>query len=154
VSLGEIHPAALPEGQEPAIRACRALRATQQDRAKRRSQLRTQPARHKCGARSWQRRPRRTSRLLAQQPRRARERDHPASRAGVPWATEHQVNTLVIGDGRDVAEGKRLSTQRQHKMGGWSPGRQRQDSPYTSAAAGIPVPSSKNPRPARPVPRA
>src|SRR5215469_9140316 len=61
------------------------------------------------------------------------------SRAVVDWATERQVHTLVIGDVRDVADGKRLHRKAQQKIGVWSHGRQRQYITYKAEAAGITV---------------
>ena len=65
--------------------------------------------------------------------------EHKASRAVVQWAKEHQVSTLVIGDVRDVADGKRLNSKSQQKIGVWSHGRQRQYITYKAEAAGITV---------------
>jgi hypothetical protein len=45
----------------------------------------------------------------------------------------------VIGDVRDVADGKRLNTKSQQKIGLWSHGRQRSYIAYKAAAAGIAV---------------
>ena len=139
VDLGEIHPAALTDGQETVIISCRALRANAQYTAKRLSQLRAKLARKHKGSRSWRRLQRRKSRFLAKQKRRARDMEHKISHAVVNWAMERQVSTLVIGDVRDVADGKRLNTKAQQKIGLWSHGRQRSFITYKAAAAGIAV---------------
>ena len=55
------------------------------------------------------------------------------------WAKARQVHTLVIGDVRDVADGKRLPAKSQQKIGVWSHGRQRQYLTYKATAAGITV---------------
>jgi putative transposase len=65
--------------------------------------------------------------------------EHKISRAVVTWAKERQVSTLVIGDVRDLANGKRLNTKSQQKIGLWSHGRQRAYITYKAAAAGITV---------------
>ena len=57
----------------------------------------------------------------------------------VDWAKERQVHTLVIGDVRDVADGKRLHTKAQQKIGVWLHGRQRRYLTYKAEAAGITV---------------
>jgi putative transposase len=139
IDLGEIHPAAVTDGKEAVILTCRALRSNQQYTAKRLAELRAKQDRKKQGSRSWRRLQRRKNRFLAQQQRRARDMEHKVSRAVVTWAKERQVKTLVIGDVRDVADGKRLNTTSQQKLGLWSHGRQRQYITYKAEAAGITV---------------
>jgi putative transposase len=65
--------------------------------------------------------------------------EHKASRAVVQWARERQVSALVIGDVRDVADGKRLHVKTQQKIGLWSHGRQRSSITYKAEAAGMSV---------------
>ena len=65
--------------------------------------------------------------------------EHKISHAVVKWARERQVSTLVIGDVRDVADGKRLHAKSQQKIGLWSHGRQRRYITYKAEAAGIAV---------------
>lgn len=139
IDLGEIHPAAVTDGTETAIFACRALRANQQYTAKRLSELQAKQARKHKGSRRWKRLQRRKTRFRAQQRRRARDLEHKVSRAVVDWAAERQVHTLVIGDVRDVADGKRLPAKSQQKIGVWSHGRQRGYITYKAAAAEITV---------------
>src|ERR1051326_5960973 len=83
VDLGEIHPAALTEGQETVIITCRALRANAQYTAKRLSELRAKQARKQYGSRASRRLQRRKHRFLAKQKRRARDLEHKISRAVV-----------------------------------------------------------------------
>jgi putative transposase len=139
VDLGEIHPAALTDGKEAVISTCRALRANAQYSAKRLAQLRSKQDRKRKGSRRWERLQRRKTRFLAQQRRRARDMEHKASRAVVTWAKARGVSTLVMGDVRDVANGKRLNRKSQQKVGLWSHGRQRAYITYKAAAAGIAV---------------
>ncbi len=139
VDLGEIHPAALTNGTETVIISCRALRANQQYTAKRLSEIRAKQARKQQHSRGWKRLQRRKNRFLAKQKRRARDMEHKVSRALVTWAKERAVSTLVMGDVRDVANGKRLNTKSQQKIGVWSHGRQRAYITYKAAAAGIAV---------------
>ena len=103
------------------------------------SLLRAKQSRKKHGSRAFRRLQRRKSRFLAKQKRRARDMEHKISRAVVTWAKERQVSTLVIGDVRDVADGKRLNTKSQQKIGLWSHGRQRAYITYKAAAAGSAV---------------
>jgi putative transposase len=139
IDLGEIHPAAVTDGTETVIFTCRALRSNQQYTAKRVGELNAKQARKHKGSRRWKRLQRRTTRFCAQQRRRARDLEHKVSRAVVDWATERQVHTLVIGDVRDVADGKRLPATSQQKIGVWSHGRQRASITYSAEAAGITV---------------
>jgi putative transposase len=139
VDLGEIHPAALTDGKETGIISCRAVRANHQYTAKRLSEIRAKQDRQHTGSRSWRRLQRRKGRFLAQQKRRARDMEHKVGRAVVSWATARQVGTLAIGDARDIADGKRLHTTSQQKIGLWSHGRQRQSITYKAEAAGIAV---------------
>jgi putative transposase len=139
IDLGEIHPAAVTDGKETVIFTCRALRSNQQDTAKRVGELNAKQARKHKGSRRWRRLHRRTTRFRAQQRRRARDLEHRVSRAVVDWATERQVHTLVIGDVRAVADGKRLPAKSQQQIGVWSHGRQRAYITYKAEAAGIAV---------------
>ena len=139
VDLGEIHPAAVTDGTATVIISCRALRANQQYTAKRLSEIRAKQARKQQHSRGWKRLQRRKNRFLAKQKRRARDMEHKVSRAVVTWAKERAVGTLVIGDVRDVADGKRLRATSQQKIGVWSHGRQRAYITYKAAAAGIAV---------------
>lgn len=139
VDLGEVHPAALTDGQETLIISCRALRSNQQYTAKRLSELKASQDRKKRGSRRWRRLQRRKTRFRAKQRRRARDLEHKISRAIVDWAKARQVGKLVVGDVRDVADGKRLNATSQQKIGVWSHGRQRAYLSYKAAAAGITV---------------
>src|SRR5579885_3499410 len=137
VDLGEIHPAALTDGKESVIITCRALRANAQYTAKRLSEIQAKQSRKQRGSRRWKRLQRRKTRFRAKQRRRARDMEQKASRAVVTWAKERGVSTLVIGDVRDVADGKRLNVKAQQKIGLWSHGRQRAYITYKAEAAGI-----------------
>ncbi len=139
VDLGEIHPAALTDGRETVIISCRALRANQHYTAKRLAAIRAKQDRKHKGSQNWKRLQRRKSRFLAKQKRRARDLEHKISRAVVTWATGRAVGTLVIGDVRDVADGQRMHTKSQQKMGLWSHGRQRRYITYKADAAGMVV---------------
>lgn len=139
VDMGEVHPAALTDGKETVIIACRALRSNAQYTIKRLAELRASQDRKHKGSRRWKRLQRRKTRFLAKQKRRARDLEHKVSRAAVEWAKERHVGMLVIGDVRGVADGKRLNTKSQQKIGLWSHGRQRAYITYKAEAAGIPV---------------
>ncbi|HEX6776612.1 MAG TPA: transposase [Ktedonobacterales bacterium] len=139
VDLGEIHPAAVTDGKETCIITCRVLRSNQQYTVKRLAELKARQDRKRKGSRRWCRLQRRKTRFLAKQKRRACDLEHKVSHALVKWAKERQVKLLVIGDVRNVADGKHLNTKSQQKIGLWSHGRQRQYITYKAEAAGIGV---------------
>jgi putative transposase len=139
IDLGEVHPVALTDGKESVVISLRELRSARQYMAKRLSKLQALQAKKHKGSKAWRRLQRRKSRFLAQQKRRTRDLEHKASRATVEWAVEHEMGTLVIGDVRDVADGKRLHRHQQQKIGLWSHGKQRQYIIYKAEAAGLTV---------------
>jgi len=139
VDLGEIHPAAVTDGKETVIITCRALRANQQYTAKRLSEIRSRQNCKEKGSRRWRQLRRCKIRVLAKQRRRARDLEHKCSRAVVQFAQKRDASTLVIGDVRDVADGKHLQAKSQQKIGLWSHGRQRQYITYKAEAVGISV---------------
>ena len=139
VDLGEVHPAALTDGEEAMVVSCRALRSLNQYTNKRLAKLSHKQAAKVKGSRGWRRLQRRRSKFLAQQGRRKRDIEHKVSREVVNWAVEREAGTVVIGDVRDVADGKRLNRRSQQKVGNWSHGRQRQYITYKAAAEGIEV---------------
>jgi putative transposase len=57
----------------------------------------------------------------------------------VDWAQEHDIGTLVIGDVRDIADGKRLQRTQRQKISQWGHGTMRRYSGYKAQAAGITV---------------
>jgi len=65
--------------------------------------------------------------------------EHKVSRAVVACARQAQIGTLVLGDVRQVADGKRLNAKSQQKISNWSHGQVRAYLRYKAAAAGIPV---------------
>lgn len=139
VDLGEIHPATLTDGNETAVITARRLRATHQYTAKRLTELQMKQAVKQKGSGRWKRLQRRKCRFLAQQKRRARDIEHKVSRAVVDWAKERHVGTLAVGDVRNVADGKRMNSKSQQKIGMWPHGKVRQYLTYKAEAAGISV---------------
>jgi len=140
IDLGEIHPVTISDGQETIVISARALRANRQYTAQRLSEIQRQQGVKVKGSRAWRRLQRRKNRFLAQQKRRARDIEHKVSRAVVDVAVERSIGTLVIGDVRDVADGKRLNRVGQQKISSWSHGRQRQYIEYKAEAEGIEIP--------------
>jgi len=137
LDLGEVHPVAATDGQEAVVFTARELRSVKQYGHKRRAALAALQSRKVKYSRAWKRLQRRKTRFAGQQARRLRDVEHKVSRAVVDWAVERKVGTLAIGDVRDIADGKRLSTKSQQKIGGWSHGRLRQYIEYKAEGEGI-----------------
>lgn len=139
VDLGEIHPAAITDGQQSIIISCRELRSLNQYRNKRLAELKSLQATKKKQSRRWWRIQRRINRFLAKNKAQRRDLEHKISRAVVDWCILRQVGTLVIGDVRDVADGKRLNRKSQQKVSNWSHGQIRKYIAYKAEAEGIVV---------------
>lgn len=137
--LGEIHPIALSDGVETVVVSARALRSVRQRTNKRLAELQRLQAAKVKHSRQWQKLQRRKNRFLAQQKRRTRDIEHKVSRAVVDIAVDWHIGTLALGDVRDVADGKRLTTKSQQKVSNWSHGQLRQQIEYKAAAYGITV---------------
>jgi putative transposase len=137
LDLGEVHPAAATDGQESVVFSARELRSVKQYGHKRWAKLQRLQSNKVKGSRQWKKLQRRKTRFAAQQKRRIRDITHKVSRAVVDWAVQRKVGTLAIGDVRDVADGKRLSTKSQQKVGSWSHGIMRQYVNYEAESEGI-----------------
>jgi putative transposase len=142
--LGEVHPIALTTGEAAVVISCRQLRAQSQHTNQRLTGLQAKQARRVRGSRRWRRLQSRKQRFLAKQAWRRRDLEHKISRAAVDWCVEQQVGTLALGDLRDIANGKRLSTKSQQKISNWSHGKLRQYIEYKAAAVGIAVEDKVN----------
>jgi putative transposase len=157
VDLGEIHPAAMTDGAAGMVVSCRALRSLNQYTNKRLAKLSHLQAAKVRGSRAWRRLQRRRNRFQAQQRRRKRDIEHTHAHPGpgrqdmcarsageisrevVDWVVERKAGTIVMGDVRNIANGKRLNRKSQQKVGNWSHGKQRKYITYKAAAQGIEV---------------
>jgi len=137
VDLGEVHPAAITDGQNAMVVSCRELRSLNQYWNKRLAGLKSLQSSKQKHSRRWWRIQRRINRFLAQNKQQRRDLEHKISRAVVDWSVLHQVGILAIGDVRDVANGKRLNRKSQQKVSNWSHGRIRQYIVYKAEAQGI-----------------
>jgi putative transposase len=136
--LGEVHPAALAnEHGEVVIFTARELRALNQYRHKRLASLQATMARKQKRSRRWRRLARRKTFLLARNNRQRRDIEHKVTRAIATHAKAEGARRLVVGDVRDIGNGKRLAATSQQKVSGWSHGRQLQYLTYKLAAFGI-----------------
>jgi putative transposase len=75
--------------------------------------------------------------LLARNNRQRRDIEHKVTRAISSHARAEGAKRLVVGDIRDIANGKRLNRNAQQKVSGWSHGRQIAFLVYKLAAEGI-----------------
>jgi putative transposase len=137
VDLGEIHPAALMDGEAAAVIPARRRRATHQDTAKRLAKIQSKQAGKQKHSSRWKRVQARQNRFLAEQKKRTRDIEHKVSRVVVDWAQERTAGTLALGDVRDVADGKRLGAKSQQKIGWWSHGKVRDYITSKAKAEGI-----------------
>jgi putative transposase len=136
--LGEIHPAAVAnERGEVVIFTARELRALNQYRHKKLSSLQARQSKCTKRSRHWKRLQRRKVYLLARNNRQRRDIEHKVTRAITNHAKQEKAKRLVIGDVRDVGKGKRLHTNAQQKVSGWSHGRQIAFLTYKLNAEGI-----------------
>jgi putative transposase len=136
--LGEIHPAAVSnERGEVVIFTARDLRALNQYRHKRLAGLQALIARKQKRSRRYKRLLRRKSYLLARNTRQRRDVEHKVTRSIAQHAKREGARRVVVGDVRDVGKGKRLSTNAQQKVSGWSHGKQVDYLTYKLAAFGI-----------------
>ena len=137
LDLGEVHPAAMSDGQTSVVITCRTLRSQRQYSAKRLSELRARQAKCKRGSRLWKRIGRRISRFLYQQAKRTRDMEHKISREVVKVAVEQQAGTIVIDDVREAADRVALGKQTNQKLSNWSHGKLRQYISYKAEAEGM-----------------
>lgn len=136
--LGEVHPAAVAnERGEVVIFTARELRALNQYRNKQLASLQAAQARKQKGSRRWKRLSRRKRFLRARNKRQRRDIEHKVTRAIATHAKAEGAKRLVVGDVREIGKGKRLATNAQQKVSGWSHGKQVDYLSYKLAAEGI-----------------
>ena len=138
VDLGEIHPMAVANEQgEVVIFTGRELRALNQYRHKRLASLQQRQSKCQKRSRLWKRLQRRKAQLLARNDRQRRDIEHKVTRAVVKHAVAEGAARVVVGDIRDIGNGKRMNANSQQKISGWSHGRQIQYLEYKLAAESI-----------------
>jgi putative transposase len=141
VDLGEIHPAAMTDGETTTIITCRELRSIRQYTNKRLAELSEVQSHFVKHSRRWWRVQRRRNQFLAEQRNRIRDLEHKISHAVVATAQEMGAGVLAIGDVRDIADNtkteKRLNRENRQKISNWSHGKQRTYIAYKAAAVGI-----------------
>jgi len=139
LDLGEIHPAVGSDHSQAVVFSARELRATNQLRNKKLAEIARLQSRCKKKSRRWWRLQRRKNELRGYCERKVRDILHKVSRAVVAWAIERKAGLIVIGDVRDIGNGKRLARKSQQKISQWPHGRLRRYIGYKAALAGIEV---------------
>ena len=139
LDLGEIHPAVGSDPSQAVVFSARELRAVNQYRNKKLAEIARLQSRCKRKSRRWWRLQRRKNELKGYCERKIRDILHKVSRAVVAWAIERQAGRIVIGDVRDIDNGKRLARKSQQKVSQWPHGRLRRYISYKAAKAGIAV---------------
>ena len=125
IDLGEIHPMAVANEQgEVVIFSARALRSVNQYRNKKLSGLQRAQSAKVRRSRAWRKLQRRKVKFLARNKRQRRDIEHKVTRAVANYAVAQKANRVVVGDIRDIADGKRLNAKSQQKIANWSHGKQ------------------------------
>ena len=138
IDLGEIHPMAVANDQgHVLIVTARQLRSLNRYRNKRLGVFSRHQAAKVKRSRSWKRLQRRKNKFLAKNERQRRDIEHKITRAVVNHAVAEKAGKVVVGDIRDIADGKRLNRQSQQKLGNWSHGQQVEYLTYKLSAEGI-----------------
>jgi putative transposase len=137
IDLGEVHPAAVTDGEEGMVFSARALRSLSQYTNKRLAEIQSVLSKREKHSRRYQRLLARKSRFLAKQKRKRTDIEHKVSRSVVDYAVERGAGTLVIGDVRDAADGVDYTKNSNQKISNWSHGKLRSYVEYKAAAAGI-----------------
>jgi putative transposase len=137
VDLGEVHPAAVTDGEEGTVFCVRELRSLSQYTHKRLAEIQSVLSKKERHSRRYKRILARKGRFLARQKRKRRDMEHKVSRAVVNYAVDRGVGTLAIGDVRTVADGVDYSKIANQKISGWSHGQVRRYIEYKAEAAGI-----------------
>lgn len=122
VDLGEIHPVTAADLEESVVFCARELRSTYQGMARRLASIQYRQSRHRKGSRRYRRLQTRKRKVLAKTRRKVRDILHKVSRAFVDYAVSRRVRTVVVGDIRSAARGKRFSAVNQQKLSLWAHG--------------------------------
>ncbi len=138
IDLGEIHPMAIANDKgETLIVTARQLRSLNRYRNKRLGCLSRKQASKVKGSCSWKRLRKRKNKFLAKNKRQRRDIEHKITRVVSNYAVEQKATRVVVGDIRDIADGKHLNRKSQQKIGNWSHGKQVQYLIYKLSTEGI-----------------
>ncbi|MCZ6634372.1 MAG: transposase [bacterium] len=123
VDLGEIHPATTFDSTESVIYNGRLLRSKKQYQNKLKARLASRIDTKKKGSRRWRRLVKAKKRHLASIQNQIRDIEHKQSRALVSTLLNARVQTLVIGDVRDIRQGLDYGKRANQKLHQWCHGR-------------------------------
>jgi putative transposase len=137
VDLGEVHPAAVTDGEEGLVFCARELRSLLQYTHKRLAEFQSVLSKKEQHSRRYKRMVARKTRFLARQKRKCRDIEHKVSRSVVNYAVARGVGRLAIGDVRNVANGVDYTKIANQKISSWPHGQVRRYIEYKAAAAGI-----------------
>lgn len=137
--FGEIHPAAVTDGQIGVVLSARVLRSERQNRNKRLAELSQFQSQFNKGSRRWKKVQRRKNKFLAKQKRIEKDILHKVSRKLVQVAKVRKCGRIAIGDVRNIGDGKRLHKNAQQAISGWEHGQLRQMIEYKAEEYSIKV---------------
>lgn len=123
VDLGEIHPAAISDGENNFVVTCRELRSQRQNTNKRLADLRSFQSRFQKGSRRYRRIQARINNFLSKQRNRTRDMEHKISRDIVNAAVDTKSGTIAVGDVRDISDGINIGSVGNQKVSNWSHGK-------------------------------
>lgn len=136
IDMGEVQAMALTDGEEALVISGRAIRSVKRWRNKKLAALARLQSRCQRGSRRYLKLQRTKNKVKAKAQRCLRDLDHKVTRVAVDWLAARGVGTVIIGDLRNIANGKRLSRLSQQKIGQWQRGRQERYVEYKFAALG------------------
>ncbi len=120
VDLGEIHPATTFDGREAVIYNARLLRSTRRYQNKIKAQIDSRLDTLKRGSRRWRRLKQSKGRQLRRLQNQIRDIQHKTSRAIVSTLQQAGVQTLVIGDVRDIRTDLDYGKKANQKLHQWT----------------------------------
>lgn len=126
IDLGEIHPATTFDGKESVIYNGRLLRSKRQYQNKIKAHISSHLDTKQKGSRRWRRIKRSKDRQLRKLKNQIRDVQHKLSRALVSTLQQSGVQTLVIGDVRDIRTDLNYGKKVNQKLHQWTFGQMRQ----------------------------
>lgn len=138
IDLGEIHPMSIAnELGEVLIVTARELRALNQYRNKMTASIEQRLSKCTKGSRLHKRLKRRKVFMLTRNEHQRRDIEHKITRTATNYAVGQKANRVVVGDVRNISNGKKLNKHSQQKISNWSHGKQASFLTYKLGAEGI-----------------
>jgi putative transposase len=139
VDLGEIHPAAMTDGNTALVITARELRATGQGLQRNLSILNSRLSRCKRGSRMYRKLSKAKSKARLNADARQKDILHKVSRAVVDFAVASNAKEIAIGDIRDISDEVNLGKKTNQKISLWPHGKLTDYVKYKSARLGIAI---------------